>query len=1203
MKKIFSLASVMIVGTAIAGAQSQNGSVSGVITDTSGAVVPNATVTLTGVSNGVVRTTQATGSGDYTIQGIVPQDYKISVSAPGFGTTSTDTFNVSVGSTNTINAKLSVKSGDEHIDVAANSLAGINLETAENSQVINTTQLLELPTETRDPYAFVALSGSVSADPSATARGVSGVNISGARSASTEILLDGLENTYLFSVGVATTVPVDSVQEYRVITSNFGPEYGRASGGVVNVITKAGTNGFHGTAYDFYRPSTFASNSYYNNANGIPQHRFVRNGFGYSIGGPIIHDKLFFFNNTEWTRVRSSNVTQFYIPTAQFVAAAGTNPVTATSNGANTVAFFNQFGAVSGTPTGKILTLGQLASTANGGVSAAFASDRATLEAARPTVFTDAFPVLQQVNVTVPADAGGGIPQNTYNIVGRVDFNLSQRTQMYGRYVLFNQVTPLGTGNVSPYAGYSTGTSTKAQNLIYGITHTFSNSLTSQVQVGLLRINVNQPLGANPAGPTLFINSGAAPTIANNQFVFPGYSETNAANGLPSGGPQNNIVVSPTATYVKGRHTITFGGQYTYIRDNHTFAIYENAQESLLVSGTAGALVNFQNGVFNYFQANIDPQGKFPCTKSLITGATPGVTTSNGTAPFDPTCTVTTPVSQPNFSRSNRYNEGAAFANDSWKATPRLTLNAGLRYELYGTQHNKNSALDSNFYFGTSGSLQDRIRAGKILQVNAAAPAGVQNPNGKLWHTNYKQFAPRIGFAYDVFGNGKTSFRGGYGISYERNFGNVTYNVALNPPAQLAISFTNADVGASIPISTGVLGTFSGGSGVQKAIPPGTVRAVDPLIKPVYAQFYSLGLEHQLSSTIAIGGAFTGTRGIHNYSLTNVNRSYYGQVYEGDAALYTKAVGSPASLTDTNRLNPQYSSINVRGSDGDSYYSGVNTFVRASNLFHLGLTLTTNYTYSHSTDNTSSTFTDGGSEGGNTTGYFDPFNHALDHGNSDFDQKHRISIGFLYTVPDFHTTGFTRAAVGGWEVGSIYTAATGTPFTEYDCGLPAVTTCARTFFVNNPSHQRTGPATPTGTPDNFAYINFQPYTIQPFATSAATFRNIFQYGYYVDPKIGAADLPTIVGGMDTFPGMSARNSFRGPGQQTFNANVNKNIKFTERYSVQLRLEAYNVLNHANDYLNLSGANDVSQTSYITTYKNGPGQGANRQLQLGGKFIF
>ncbi len=1173
------LAALVLVCGSAGFAQSQNGSISGVVTDVSGAVVPGAQVTVTSVQTGAVRTTVTTGAGDYTVQQLPPQDYKVSVVSAGFAA-STATLNVSVGSANTINVKLSAAGGEQTIEVAANSLAGINLENAENSQVVNTAQVTEFPTETRNPYDFVALSGSVSSDPTATNRGV-GFNIGGARSASTEILLNGIENTFLFSVSPAVQVPVDAVQEYRVITSNYGPEYGRASGGVVNLVTKSGTNSIHGSAWEFYRPSTFAANSYYNNANGIKQGRFVRNAFGYSIGLPIIHDKLFAYSSTEWLRVRSSNVTLFNIPTSQFIALSA--PATQ--------AFFSAFGKVSGTPTGVVYTLSQLDGTSTPFLYAGFKSDSATL---LTKGFTEQTPIFQQVSVTTPADAGGGIPQNQYDTIERMDFNPTARTQVYAQYVLQNQVQPLGAGNVSPYAGYSTAPSYKAQDVLFGLTHTFTPQLTSQLTLGGLRVNSLAPLGANPAGPTLFINSGAAPAIGSNLTVFPGYSANNAGNGIPSGGPQNNIVISPVFSYTKGRHTMTFGGQYTYIRDNHTFAIYENAQESLVSAGTSGALANFQAGVFNFFQANLDPQGKFPCTKNLVTGLTPGI----GGQPFDPSCTLNTPINQPNFSRSNRYNEGAGYFNDSWKATPRLTLNAGLRYELFGTQHNKNAALDSNFYFGTSGTLQDRIRAGKILQVNSPAPAGVQNPGGKLWNVNKKQFAPRVGFAFDVFGDGRTSLRGGYGISYERNFGNVTYNVALNPPSQLAISFTNVDVGAPIPISTGALGTFSQSTGpsVQKAISPGTVRAVDPRIKPAYSQFYTLALEHQVSQTFALGLTYTGTRGIHNYSIANYNRSYYGQLYENDPTRY-----QPSNAVNTNRLNPQFTSINVRGADGDSYYNGLNVSARAANLYHQGVTLTTNYTYSHSTDNTSSTFTDGQSNGGvGGVAYLDPFNHGLDHGNSDFDVKHRISVGLLWAPPYFDRSNYVeRLALGGWEFGGIFSASTGTPFSMYDCGGNDITACPRAFFRNPPSFQRTGNSKPiAGSPDTFDYMDFPAY-------------NSSNYTLYRDPKVlttagvGAGDLPTIINGIDTFPGMSARNTFRGPGVMTFNADLNKNFKVTERVGLQLRAELYNVLNHANSYLVLGGAvNDVSSTPYIQSYKNNGYSGTlNRQLQLAGKLIF
>jgi hypothetical protein len=1157
MSLSFSVSALTLLPPAALG-QTQNGSISGVVTDPTGAVIPNAKITVTSVETNAVRVTESTGSGEYTVQGLIPQDYTVKVEAAGFAA-STAKLAVSVGSANTVNLKLSVNADATVVEVAANAFTGINLENAENSQVVSQEQVNEFPLATRNPYNLVSLSGSVSADPSAASRGV-GFNISGARSASTEVLLDGIENTYLFSVGVATTVPLDSFQEFRVISSNFGPEYGRASGGVVNVVTKSGTNHFHGTAYEFYRPSTFASNSYYNNANGIPLHRFDRNNFGFSVGGPVFKDKLFFFSNTEWLRVRSSNVTQYWVPTSDFIGASN----------ANTQSFFNSFGKISGTATGKTLSLGQIGG-APGFVSKSFASDRTTLEKSFPSIFTDSFPVLQEVNVTVPSDAGGGTPENTYNLLDRVDFQISDRTQLYGRYVDYNQATPVGTGNVSPYAGYGTATSVAAQNLVVGFTHAFSDSLTSQTQVGGMRVNQNSPLGKNPAGPTLFINSGAAPTVANHSLVFPGYNEGNAGNGLPSGGPQNNIVISPVLTWTKGKHIYNFGGQYTYIRDNHTFAIYENAQEALVSSGTSGALVNFQAGVFNYFQANLDPQGKYPCVKDLITGLTD----------VTPACTIVTPINQPNFSRSNRYNEGAGFFNDTWKVLPRLTVNLGLRYELFGTQHNKHHELDSNFYWGTSGTVQDRIRAGKILRAIDQAPAGVESPGGKLWNVNTKQFAPRIAFAYDLTGDGKTSLRGGYGLSYERNFGNVTYNVALNPPAQLAISFTNLDVGAQIPISTGVLGTFSSGSGVSKAIPPGTVRAVNPRIAPAYAQFYTLALEREFSKTFSAGASYTGTRGIHNYSIANYNRSYYGQVYEGDAATY-----QPSGKVNSNRLNPQFTSINVRGADGDSYYNGLNTYLRGSNLLNQGLTVTANYTFSHSTDNTSSTFTDGqsNSEVGGVA-YFDPYNKWIDHGNSDFDVKHRISTSVLWGIKyaDKLTSSAGREVLGGWELGTIFTASTGTPFSVYDGNQSAVTAVPRARFLQKPHYQRTGNSVAAGSPDLFNYITFPAYS----GTA---------YGSYGDPLIGAADLPTIVGGVDTFPGMSARNTFRGPGAFNIDLNLNKSVNVTERFKVQLRAETFNLLNHANSYLNFPV--DVSNATAAQVYKNG-----NRGLQLAGKLIF
>ena len=196
----------------------------------------------------------------------------------------------------------------------------------------------------------------------------------------------------------------------------------------------------------------------------------------------------------------------------------------------------------------------------------------------------------------------------------------------------------------------------------------------------------------------------------------------------------------------------------------------------------------------------------------------------------------------------------------------------------------------------------------------------------------------------------------------------------------------------------------------------------------------------------------------------------------------------------------------------------------------------------------------------------------------------------LWAIPYAdHTSGLTRAALAGWEFGGLFTAATGTPFTMYDCGPSQArsTACPRVRSLQPLNYQRTGDSKPTSQPNVFDYIDLPG-----------------PYGTYGDPKIGQADLPTIVGGIDTFPGgMTARNAFRGPGTMSFDMDLNKKIQFTERLGLQLRCEAYNVLNHANSYLILGGANDVNNTPYAQIKKNGPGQGNNRQLQLAAKFIF
>src|SRR5205085_1006531 len=263
---------------------------------------------------------------------------------------------------------------------------------------------------------------------------------------------------------------LDAVQEFQVVTSNFSAEFGRASGGVVNVATKSGSNEFHGTLYEFNRVSALASAGFNDNANGAPKGVFTRNQFGYSIGGPIIKDKLLFFNSTEWIRVRSTGSFISIVPTPEFIA----------QTSAATRSFFNGFQLA--TPiNGRLITRGEITGLNPTGPFAALPAS---------------LPIFGEVVRDVPTNAGGGLPQNQYQLVGRVDWNISTASQFYGRYALQSQDFFPGTNAVSPYAGFDTGLTNFNNNFLMSLTHTFSPSWVTQSKIAFSRQNNQQPLGA-----------------------------------------------------------------------------------------------------------------------------------------------------------------------------------------------------------------------------------------------------------------------------------------------------------------------------------------------------------------------------------------------------------------------------------------------------------------------------------------------------------------------------------------------------------------------------------------------------------------------------------------------------------------------------------------------------------------------------------
>lgn len=1105
---IASLLSVFLLlslGLASVFAQTETGQITVKVVDEKGAVVAGATVSVKSVGTGAERTATTNEEGVATITNLQSGVYDVTVTGAGFAPFKQQA-QITVGAKLTIDAALSATARGESITVVAGE-AGVevNTQTQELSDVVSQKQITELPTLTRNPYDLVGISGNVSpADP--TGRGT-GYAINGQRAASTNILLDGGENVDTFVAGVGQSIPLDAVQEFRVITSNFSAEYGRASGGIVNVATRAGSNAFHGSLYEFNRVSALASNDFDNNAQGLEKGVFTRNQFGYSVGGRVIKDKLFFFSSTEWTRIRSSQEVISMVPTPELIA----------SSSAATRDYFSHY---------------QLVTPINGPIDPA-------------TGFG-------QVRLNRAVDAGGGTPGNDWQTVARFDYNWSDRTQIYFRGAFQQGDNPAGTVSFSPWQGFNTGFEYRNQNYLTSVTHSFSSNLVSQSKLVFNRLNQQQGLNAEqPDQPTLYFFSTGVARIDTFLVRLPGYLPTSPGSAIPFGGPQNFLQAYEDLNWTKGNHQWRFGGQYVHIRDNRTFGAYENAVE-VLGSTTAQALSNFSAGRAISFQVAIDPQGKFPCFRDPNTGAT--IQT--------PECTVQTPLGQPNFSRSNRYHEWAAYANDSWKIKPRLTLNLGIRYEYYGTQHNANQALDSNFYLGDGGSIFERIRNGRILLAK-------DSPIGKLWAVDKNNFAPRLGIAWDVFGNGKTSLRGGYGMAYERNFGNVTFNVIQNPPNYATVQITTSVI-PIIPITNNNLGPLAG-SGISRPLPPVSLRAVNPNIVNAYAHFWSAAFEHQINRSTVASVEYSGSAGRNLYSISNINRRGTGNFYLGDT-LTTSGFGS-ARLN-----NAGAGDINFRGSDGRSNYNAMILSLDTNSLSKLNLRLTARYTYSVTKDNLSSTFSD--SSNNFNLGFLDPFDPNLDYGNADFDVRHRFVTSFTWNLPEAKDiSSWARQVVNGWQLSGIFAARTGSPFTVFDCtnSIFAESPCMR-VIANGP-------------------LSFNPHINHNDAQVSAN-----RYSFVdLSGLTGGVFVNPITGGNDPGPypdNMTKRNAFRGPGFWNLDGAMFKSFRFTERVSFQFRFEAYNVLNHANASVVYGFPDNEISNGFVPALYTG-----RRNVQIAGKILF
>ncbi|HTK96106.1 MAG TPA: carboxypeptidase regulatory-like domain-containing protein, partial [Terriglobales bacterium] len=504
--------------------QAETGQIVGTVTDPQGAVIPGAKVIVKNADTNALRETVTNSNGLFTVTNLQPGTYQVKVEAQNF-TSSTKQLNVTVGSRNTVDVALGLKETTTTVEVVGTTGGEqVELTQQEVSQQVNEKQINELPTLTRNVYDLVGTSGNVSGNSSG--RGA-GFNINGQRDASTDILLDGGENVDLFSAAIGQSVPLDSIGEFRVITSDFSAEYGRASGGVVNVSSKAGTNSFHGTVFEFWRGAGLSSNTYDNNAamsdaifNGdctgvndptCPGRKpnFVRNQFGYSVGGPILKDKLFFFSSTEWIRVRSMGLNKAWVVDPAWIGNCLNFADAAACN--RVQGYFGAHGALK--PDAQVFGT-HTVTTATGDVD------------------------YLGVQYPLATDSGGGFPENEYQSLARVDFNWTDKTQMYWRYSLQSQDFFSGANSDSPYLGFDTPIDNFNNNFLWNVTHIWGPNVVSQSKFVFNRLNNTQPLNGPPV-PNLYMKANSLQYYGNYAVAMPGYLPYNPGAAIPFSGPQN----------------------------------------------------------------------------------------------------------------------------------------------------------------------------------------------------------------------------------------------------------------------------------------------------------------------------------------------------------------------------------------------------------------------------------------------------------------------------------------------------------------------------------------------------------------------------------------------------------------------------------------------------------------------------------------
>jgi hypothetical protein len=1005
--------------------QTFRGSIVGTVTDSSGAAIPDAQVTATSSDSGFSRTTTSGTEGNYTFAELPLGKYDVTATKSGFRTQVLKGVGIGVTISQRADLKLTPGQVDQTVDVTAELPL---VETTGNTigGTIEAQRVEQLPLNGRDFLKLMTLVPGANADPSSVndAPGSFGIfSINGNRGRANNYLLDGTDmndgyrnDPAINEAGVfgtpATVLPVDALAEVAIL-SNMEAEYGRNSGGTVNIVTKSGTNQIHGSASEYFRNDALDARNYFN-AEPQPKNSFHNNQFGGSLGGPLVKDRTFWFVAYEGQREVGGLPNIETVPTQaqvdRFVANGGTvNPVSAS------LLARNPWGVPGGLPAGD------------------------------PSAVS---------NTTVQVN--DPFSNRVDSLIAKIDhhFGGSDRHDLFtGRYFFgdSDQSFPLALGAGSTVPGFNTVTPTRVQLVSLSLTHMLSPKLLVEFRGGWIRFAEGffpQDNDFDPRTIGLVTNPDLLPQdlgLPVIRFREDGTSSLGANNSIPRHRFDTNWQYFTNVSYNPGKHNWKMGYEF-----RRTF-------------------------ISQYYDLGYRGRIDFPDFESFLEGSVSNGLQFSGDS-----------------QRGTHQNNHSFYVQDNYRLTRKLTLNYGLRWD----------------YYGVIGEEKNRF---SLFDPSAVALTlvGVSGGPSALYPKDYNNFAPRLSFAYDVFGSSKTVVRGGWGLYYDafsQDFfvGHFPWNTFNPGPAYNGVgpsAIMSGSVGSTLeegqPLFTGFAGTTD-------------AWTVDQNLRTPYVQNFNINVQQELGSHAALQVAYVGSRGQKLFRFRDLNQP---DIANGQTDLPFAG----------------FNIINNFESTANSNYNAMQVNLKLRNMH--GLSSQVNYTWSHSID----TASDGEDYVPNAAQPDDSYNPAAEKANSNFDSRNRFTWDFSYNIPSGRSH---PALTSGWSLNGLLRLSSGQPYNLNSF---------EGFNGSNQFFERPDvigdPFAGTSTPG--AILNLSAFAV-PCSWNVTT---------------DSPDFPGCDGGYHF--GNLRRNAFVGPGFHNFDFSIVKNTKLGERVNMELRADFFNIFNHPN----------------------------------------